>query len=172
VQRPSLLLGLLVAGVAAAGAAQDDLKRVAGRAVLVSSICGGGAAVRDEDLARLPPPQPIAGKEFLVVAGEQVNASPPRARFVTRADGTFVTRLPPGKWCFFEAARKPSEPRDQPAPVKVSSAHVDPGCLEQERRRCDLVLSVKANVARAEITFTARCPQVWNQPCYRGPMPP
>jgi len=178
-RRAALVFGLLAAGAAVAGESPAGMKRVAGKVILSVSICGGGAAITREQLARLPPPQPIAGKELLVVAGDQVNASRPAARIVTRADGTFVTHLPPGKWCFFDAARRPSEPRDRsveapgrPRPVEVTSAGIDAGCLDAERRRCDLVLAVRADVSKAEITFIQPCPQEWNQPCYRGPMPP
>jgi hypothetical protein len=34
------------------------------------------------------------------------------------------------------------------------------------------VLVIKSDVAAANITFTQSCPQPFNQPCYRGPMPP
>jgi hypothetical protein len=161
-----------VGGVASAGVTARDLNRVTGKAVLVTTVCGGGAAIRPEDVAQLPPPQPIGGREFLVVAGERISAARPAARFVTRADGTFVTRLPSGKWCFFEASRKPAAPRSAAPTPPAASSGVDAGCLEAFNQRCDLVLPIKSDVTGAEITFTARCPQVWNQPCYRGPMPP
>jgi hypothetical protein len=170
----TLLLGL-IAGAAAAGASAAESLRVAGRVVQTSSICGGGAAISREQLERLPPPQPLAGKAILVVAGDRINASRPAARFVARADGTFVTRLPPGQWCFFDAARRPSEPRELPAEPRGparAAPNIDGGCLEAEMHRCDLVLAVKANVSGAEINFPQRCSQPWNQPCYRGPMPP
>jgi hypothetical protein len=165
------------AAVRLAGADPAALKRVAGKVEMTHSICRGGVAVTQEDYERLPPPQPLGGKEFLVVAGAQIRATRTAARFVTRADGTFVTRLPPGQWCFFEASRTPSEPRRGPGEPVVPKAarpgqHVDADCLESERRRCDLVLAVKSDVSRARITFTERCPQSWAQPCYRGPMPP
>jgi hypothetical protein len=164
-----VLFGLLAL---AAGPTNMNVKtkRVAGKAVLTSSICGGGVAIRPEDYERLPPPQPIAGKEFLVVAGDRITAARPAARFVTRPDGTFATRLPPGQWCFFEAARRPKD--DRAEPLAVAAPNVDAACLAEQQRRCDLVLAVKADVSRVEITFTQGCPQVWNQPCYRGPMPP
>jgi hypothetical protein len=170
VRRLALLFGLLVATGAGAGAGPAETKRVAGKAVLVSSVCGGGAAISREQLERLPPPQPVGGKEFLVVAGEQISASRPAARFTTRADGSFVTRLPPGKWCFFEAGRRPRD--DHAQPIAPAAPNIDAGCLAAEKRRCDLVLAVKSDVATAEITFTQRCSEPWNQPCYRGPMPP
>jgi hypothetical protein len=119
----------------------------------------------------LPPPQPLGGKEFLVVAGERISAARPAAHFVTRPDGTFVTRLPPGQWCFFEAGRRPKDDRAEPL-VAPTGPNVDAGCLADQKLRCDLVLPVKADVSRVEITFRQGCPQVWNQPCYRGPMPP
>jgi hypothetical protein len=170
VQRLALVLGLIAWGVAGAAASPADLKRVAGRAVQISSVCGGGAAVSDEQIAQLPPPQPIAGMAFLVVAGDQVRGTRPAARFVTGADGRFVTRLPPGKWCFFEASRRPTE--DRAPSAAVAARALDADCMAQERRRCDLVLDVKSDVKRAEIAFPQRCSQPWNQPCYRGPMPP
>jgi hypothetical protein len=159
----------VVLGASAVGAGAETTKRVTGKAVLVASVCGGGAAISREQIERLPPPAPIASREFLVVKGEQISASRPAARFVTRADGTFTTRLPPGAWCFFDASRRLNEdPKAPPAPPKA-----DPeGCLEAWKRRCDLVLAVKGDVRDAEITFTQSCPQPWNQPCYRGPMPP
>jgi hypothetical protein len=181
VQRPGFLLGLLVlvGSGFGGGAASKEMNRVAGKATLHTSVCGGGAAIRREDVERLPPPQPIGGREFLVVAGEQISAARPAARFTTRADGTFVTRLPSGTWCFFDAARRPSAADGSaptaPAraqPVTAPAPQTDAGCLAAERHRCDLVLAVRSHVSRAEIIFTARCPEVWNQPCYRGPMPP
>jgi hypothetical protein len=178
VRSRAVLLGLLALGAGTAAAAppnpkatsKTNTKQVTGKAVLTTSICGGGAAIRQEDVDRLPPPQPIGGREFLVVAGERTSAAQPAARFVTRADGTFVTRLPPGRWCFFEAARRPKD--DRPEPLAPAAPNVDPGCLAAEKRRCDLVLAVTSDVRQVEITFTQGCPQVWNQPCYRGPMPP
>jgi hypothetical protein len=168
----AISLGLLAAGVAGAA----DTVRVAGKVTLVSSLCGGGAAVSQEMIARLPPPQPIAGKEILVVGGGEIRATRPAARFVTRGDGSFVTRLPPGTWCFFDAARKPSAPAaGAPGPPVAAppSANVDAACLEAQKRRCDLVLTVvKRDISKADITFNAGCPQQYNQPCYRGPMPP
>jgi hypothetical protein len=159
----------LALGARFAGASDPGAKRVTGKAVLLSHVCGGGAAISREQIAALPPPAPIGGREFLVVKGEVITAARPAARFVTRADGSFTTRLPPGTWCFFDASRKPNEDaKAPPAPPKP-----DPeGCLEALRRRCDLVLAVKADVRDAEITFSQSCPQPWNQPCYRGPMPP
>ena len=146
---------------------------------MTSSICGGGVAITREQMDNLPPPRPLGGKDFLVVAGNRITAAPPSARFTTRADGTFVTRLPPGTWCFFEAGRRPSETNVQGAePVAPptrgprASSGIDPGCVEDQKRRCDLVLPVKSDIKRAEISFAEPCPQVWNQPCYRGPMPP
>jgi hypothetical protein len=171
-----VLFGLLAlgAGSAAAGPASTNAnpktKRVAGKAVLTSSICGGGVAIRPEDYERLPPPQPIGGREFLIVAGERISAARPAARFVTRPDGTFATRLPPGQWCFFDAARRPKE--DRPEPIAATALNVDAACLADQQRRCDLVLAVKSDVSHVEITFRQGCPQVWNQPCYHGPMPP
>jgi hypothetical protein len=163
-------LGCLTLGASGAGAKPKETKRVAGKAVLVSSVCGGGAAIPDDAVARLPPPQPIGGRDFLVVAGERISAAQPAARFTTRADGTFVTRLAPGTWCFFDAARKLDE--DRAAPPAGAPSNTDAGCLAAERRRCDLVLAVQSDVTHADITFTARCSEPWNQPCYRGPMPP
>jgi hypothetical protein len=165
-----LLLGLACAGARGADAGPPETKRVAGKAVMVSSVCGGGAAIRREQWDQLPPPQPLGGKTFLIVPGDHITAATPAARFVTRADGTFATRLPVGKWCFFDAARRPTT--DQPSPVAVPSPNVDASCLAAEKRRCDLALTVKSDLSRAEIIFTARCPQPWNQPCYHGPMPP
>jgi hypothetical protein len=135
-----------------------------------SSICRGGVAVRQEDYDRLPPPRPLGGKEFLVVAGNRITAARPTAKFVTRRDGTFVTQLRPGTWCFFESERQPS---GSSKPIKAAPGpHVDADCLEAEKHRCDLVLVVKSDVKQAQITFTERCPQAWAQPCYHGPMPP
>jgi hypothetical protein len=165
-----LLLGLVVAGVTTADASPPETKRVAGKAVLVSTVCGGGAAIRREQWEQLPPPQPLGGKAFLVVRGDRITAAPPSARFVTRPDGTFTIRLPPGTWCFFDASRKPTP--DRPGPIAAPSPNVDGDCLTAQKQRCDLVLPVKSDVNRAEISFTARCPQPWNQPCYHGPMPP
>jgi hypothetical protein len=175
-----LLLCLVTAGWSAAQASATETRRVAGTVKLVSSVCGGGAAISQEQIARLPPPQPIGGKELLVVAGEQISPSQPAARFTTRPDGTFVTHLPPGKWCFFDAARKLNEPKSRSAdagpprarPVEPPSSGTDASCLDAERHRCDLVLAVKSDVSQVEITFNHRCPEPWNQPCYRGPMPP
>jgi hypothetical protein len=168
--RRVLVAGLLVLGASGAGAKTKLTKRVAGTAVLVSSVCGGGAAIPDDAVARLPPPQPMGGRDFLVVAGERISAAQPAARFTTRADGSFVTRLGPGTWCFFDAARRPGDDRGPPEAVAAPNSDAD--CLAAEKRRCDLVLAVQSDVPHAEITFTARCPEVWNQPCYRGPMPP
>jgi hypothetical protein len=173
VRHTTLLLAFLTAsGAALAGGA--GTKRVSGRVEQVSSVCGGGAAIRQEQIDALPPPAPIPGKEFLVVAGDRITAARPAARFTSRPDGTFTTRLPPGTWCFFEAGRRPREdqavaPGSLPAPPK---AGIDAGCLENEKRRCDLVLPVKSDVRDARITFTTRCSEPWAQPCYRGPMPP
>jgi hypothetical protein len=167
----SLIGGLLAlggGGVAGTG----GLKRVSGRATTVASVCGGGAAISREQIARLPPPQPVGGREFLVVAGERITAARPAARFTTRADGTFVTQLPPGKWCLFDASRRPSEPRGDAAQPPAPPADTDAACLAAQKQRCDLVLAVKDDVRDAAIIFTQRCPQPWNQPCYRGPMPP
>jgi hypothetical protein len=164
------LVGLLVAGAGVAGASQT--RRVAGRAVRVTSVCGGGAAITRAQIEALPPPQPVGGKDFLVVAGGRISAARPAARFTTRADGTFATRLPPGTWCFFEAGRRPSDDRAAAPPAAPAAPNTDAGCLAEEKRRCDLVLAVKADVTGAEITFSARCSEPWNQPCYRGPMPP
>jgi hypothetical protein len=166
VRRLVLAFALLTVG-GVAGAV--SLKRVTGRAVTRSSVCGGGAAITREQIARLPPPAPVAGRAFLVVAGDQVTAARPAASFVTRADGTFTTRLPPGTWCVFDAGRRPSEDRAAPAAPRADTRA---DCLEAERRRCDVVLLVKADVRGAEITFTQRCSEPWNQPCYHGPMPP
>jgi hypothetical protein len=163
------LLLAMVLGSGAAVAGAPERKRVSGRATMASSICRGGVAVTQEDLDRLPPPRPLPGKEFLVVGGDRIKGGRPAARFVTRADGSFSTALPPGKWCFFEAARRLGEPERAAAP---KAARVDADCLEAERHRCDLVLVVKSDVPRAEISFTERCPQAWAQPCYHGPMPP
>jgi hypothetical protein len=163
-----LVFGVLaVAASAGAGAAK---KRVTGKAERHTSVCGGGAAITQEQIDRLPPPEPMGGMAFLVVAGDQITAARPVARFVTRPDGTFTTQLPPGTWCVFDAGRKPpDEPKTLQAPAKPS---LDGGCLEAERRRCDLVLPVKSDVRDARITFTTRCSEPWAQPCYHGPMPP
>jgi hypothetical protein len=168
--RRVLVAGFLMLGASGVAAKPRPTKRVAGKAVLVSSICGGGAAIPADAVARLPPPQPIGDRDFLVVAGERISAAQPAARFTTRADGSFVTRLAPGTWCFFDAARRPTDERA--AHVSGAAPNTDADCLAAERRRCDLVLAVSSEVTGAEITFTARCPEVWNQPCYRGPMPP
>jgi hypothetical protein len=179
VRRAALVVGLIALGAGSAGADSNQLKRVAGKVTMSQSICRGGVAITQQDVDALPPPAPIPGKEFLVVAGSEISGRKPAARFVTRNDGTFVTRLPPGQWCFFEAGRKPEpEPPGQPAepprahPLKAAGPNIDKGCLESERRRCDLVLAVKSDVKQADIRFTQRCPDVWAQPCYRGPMPP
>jgi hypothetical protein len=168
-----LVAGLLMLGASGAAAKPKQTKRVAGKAVQVSSVCGGGAAISPDAVARLPPPQPIAGRDFLVVAGERISAARPAARFTTRADGSFVTRLSPGTWCFFDAARRPS---DDPAASASPAAPVAPNtvadCLAAQRQRCDLVLAVESDVTNADITLTTRCSEPWNQPCYRGPMPP
>jgi hypothetical protein len=169
VRRPVLVVGFLALGAGVAGARVEDAKRVTGRAETVSSVCGGGAAISRQQLEALPPPAPIGGREFLVVRGETITDARPSARFVTRADGTFTTRLPLGTWCLFDASRRPKDdPKAPPAPPKPGAE----GCLEALKRRCDLVLAVKGDVRDAAITFTQRCPQPWNQPCYRGPMPP
>jgi hypothetical protein len=165
-----LVIGLVAVGTGAGGS--QEPRRVEGQVMMEHSICRGGVAVTREDMERLPPPVPIAGREFLVVSGDRISARRPAARFVSRADGTFVARLPPGQWCFFDAARRPesAKPLQPVAPRKGRS--VDQGCLEQERLRCDLVLVVRSDIKRARITFTERCPQAWAQPCYHGPMPP
>ena len=180
--RRGLVLRLLISGAilgaisGASGAATKttETKRVAGKAVLLSSVCGGGAAISRDAVARLPPPQPVGGRDFLVVAGERITATPPAARFTTRADGSYVTRLPAGTWCFFDAARRPRDDHAAPpAPATLSAApDSDSACLAAQRRRCDLVLAVQSDVTAAQITFTAHCPEPWNQPCYRGPAPP
>jgi hypothetical protein len=171
--RAVLLFGLIAAGAGSAAAGAAATRRVAGKASTHASICSGGVRVTEEMIARLPPPQPIAGREFLVVAGDRISAARPAARFTTRPDGTFVTRLPPGTWCFFEAARRPGKDRAEPAaPATPPSADVEAGCLENEKLRCDLVLPVRSDIKTVEISFTQRCPQPWAQPCYRGPMPP
>lgn len=157
---------------------KDTTRRVAGKAVTVASVCGGGAAISREQIARLPPPRPIPGREFLVVAGEQITAAPPAARFTTRPDGTFATRLPLGTWCVFDAARRLGEPpgsAERPVAARAASPaspEIDAACLAAEKRRCDPVLTVRGDVIDANITFTQQCSQPWNQPCYRGPMPP
>ena len=161
----------LIAGTGGAWAGADEAKRVAGKVVLEHSICRGGAAITREDMERLPPPQPIAGRAFLVVAGDRIRAKKAVARFTTRADGTFVTHLPPGTWCFFEAGRRP-EVGTAPAAAAPTSAGIDADCLAEQKRRCDLVLAVKSDVRAAQIVFRERCPQPWAQPCYHGPMPP
>jgi hypothetical protein len=172
VQRAALVVGLVALGAGAAGAGAPELKRVEGTATTEHSICKGGVAVTQRDYDELPPPVPIAGREFLVVAGAEISAKPPAARFVTRADGSFSTRLPPGQWCFFEAGRRPAAGRVKQPVAAPPRPHVDADCLEQQRLRCDLVLAVKSDVKRARITFQERCPQPWAQPCYHGPMPP
>jgi hypothetical protein len=163
---------LAVVGIAAgvAGAEGPKTMRVSGRAELTPSICRGGVAVTREDYEALPPPSPIAGRAFLVVAGAHIRAGRPVARFTTRADGTFTTRLPAGTWCLFDASRALAEERA--APAAAPRAGIDADCLAEERRRCDLVLPVKADVRGARIVFPERCPQPWAQPCYHGPMPP
>jgi hypothetical protein len=173
VLRRAVLLALIAAGAGSAAAGPAKTKRVAGKVVMTASICSGGVAVTQEMIDRLPPPQPIAGREFLVVAGERISAARPAARFTSRPDGTFATRLPPGTWCFFEAGRRPSDERaPQATPIAPVVPSVDANCLAAEKLRCDLVLPVKADVSQARITFAERCPQQWAQPCYRGPMPP
>jgi hypothetical protein len=174
-----LPLAVIVLGAGVAVAAPAELRRVAGKVTMSHSICRGGVAITQRDLDELPPPYPLPGKEFLVVSGAEISARRPAAHFITRTDGTFVTRLPPGQWCFFEAGRRPEpEPPGQPAeppralPMRVPGQNIDPGCLEAEQRRCDLVLVVKSDVKRADIGFTQRCPEPWAQPCYHGPMPP
>jgi hypothetical protein len=169
VRTTAFLIALFAsAGTVAAGAATT--RRVAGKVEMTSSVCGGGAAIRREQIEALPPPAPIAGREFLVVAGGRITGARPAARFTSRADGTFTTRLPPGTWCFFDASRRITEDRN--APVAAPSANLESGCLEAERRRCDLVLPVKSDIKDVRITFTQRCSEPWAQPCYHGPMPP
>jgi hypothetical protein len=165
-----LLFGLLALGAGGAWAGAKETSRVAGIAVLESSVCGGGAAISREQIERLPPPRPVAGKEFLVVAGDRINVKRPVARFTTRIDGTFATRLPAGTWCIFEAARRPAG--DEAPPVAAPEPGIDEACLAENRRRCDLVLPVTSDVRAARIVFVERCPQPWAQPCYHGPMPP
>jgi hypothetical protein len=143
---------------------------VSGKVEQVSSVCGGGAAITRAQIEALPPPAPIAGREFLVVAGDRITGARPSARFTSRADGSFSTRLPPGTWCIFEASRRPTD--DHAAPPAAPRASLDSDCLEEQRRRCDLVLPVKSDIKDARITFTQRCSEPWNQPCYHGPMPP
>jgi hypothetical protein len=167
-----LIIACLMLDASGAGAKTKETKRVAGKAVLVTSVCGGGAAISQDAVARLPPPQPIGGRDFLVVAGEQISATQPAARFTTRADGSFATRLAPGTWCFFDAARRLRDDRAAPGRQPPAAPNTDTACLAAEKRRCDLVLAVQLDVPHADITFTAHCPEVWNQPCYRGPMPP
>ena len=174
-RRAALLAALLALSASGARAGAKKTNRVAGRAVLEASVCGGGAAITQEQIDRLPPPRPIAGREFLVVTGESISAQRPVARFTTGVDGTFLTRLPAGTWCIFEAGRRMVD--EPPGPAAPPSAGLDPAgvdrpCLAQEQRRCDLVLAVKSEVREARIVFTERCPQPWAQPCYHGPMPP
>jgi len=172
VARAAWLVGLVALGAGAASAGSPEPKSVEGKATMEHSICRGGVAITQRDYDELPPPVPVAGREFLVVAGSRISDKPPAARFVTRANGAFATRLLPGQWCIFEAARKPAAGRAKQPVAAAPRPHVDADCLEEERRRCDLVLTVKADIKKARIVFQERCPQPWAQPCYHGPMPP
>jgi hypothetical protein len=141
----------------------------------VSRLCGGGAAITPEMEAALPPPQPLAGKLLLVVAGEEIAAVPEAARFTTDASGRFETKLPQGTWCVFDAGRKlETRAAEPPGPATSGAdAYTDEACLAHERRRCDEVIRVSdkgRNVV--QVQFYEACPEVYNQPCYRGPMPP
>ena len=145
--------------------------RVSGRAVLVSRICGGGAAITPERAGQLPPPQPLAGKKLLVTAGEAIATTNPVARITTSEEGKFDLRLEPGTWCVFDAARK-LEAREA-ARSAAAAPNQDSACLVRERHRCDEVLRVgNGDRDGVQITFYASCPQPYNQPCYRGPAPP
>jgi hypothetical protein len=153
VRRAAWAVGLVALGAGAAVASSTAMLRVAGRATMHHSLCTGGIRVTPEMVEQLPPPEPVGAREFLVVAGDQITTARPAARFATRADGTFVTRLPPGHWCIFDAGRK-LEP-DAP----TLTVGVDAGCMESYRRRCDLALAVKKDVKDAQIVLTQPCPQ-------------
>jgi hypothetical protein len=157
-----------------APSAVEKTWRVSGRVVSVSRICGGGAAITRERLDALPPPQPLAGKQLLIVAGHQIVAQPIRARVTAGPEGRFTTQLSAGTWCIFDAARKPEKTASAPAPLTAApTANVDAACLAAERLRCDALVTVPdRDIGRVEVAFYERCPQVYNQPFYRGPMPP
>ncbi len=150
---------------------------VSGRVLQHARVCGGGAAVTQEDYDKLPPPAPIAGMTIAVQPGATIGHGPARS-FVTTGDGKYTMRLPAGTWCFFAASRalppapKP-RPGDGPPPVVgETSDGIDMKCLEYERVRCDLVIEVKGEMKGVDIGFYDRCSEPWSQPCYRGPMPP
>jgi hypothetical protein len=150
--------------------------RVAGRVVSVNRICGGGAAITPEMVAQLPPPQPLVGKVLLVVAGENIGPVPEVARITTGADGQFDIRLSHGAWCVFDAGRKLDGTEKVRAPDLVlpsANPNIDEACLAVERRRCDEIIRVaEKDQTGLQISFYGSCPEVYNQPCYRGPMPP
>jgi hypothetical protein len=118
------------------------------------------------DASRLEPRPGV----YAAVRGNELKDLGSLQKFSADAAGHFSADLPPGHWCIVDASKLSS--LDAPLPASRAS-DLDVECLERQRRACDATVDVGEHQTQPlEIHFWAGCPEVFNQPCYRGPMPP
>jgi len=158
----------------------DGRRAVSGTVFFVHHYCAtGGAAVTDQMWQEASGKEPRAAS-YRVVAGGRISGEPPLASFASGADGHFELRLPAGTYCAYAADRQVPPPRQDrgagarpPPSSELTNSNMDAQCLEAEARRCDAIFEVgEAESIHSDIEVMASCPEPFNQPCYRGPMPP
>jgi hypothetical protein len=149
-------------------ATTPGLVRVSGRATLETHYCaGGGARVTPEMYDQARRTAPITA-DLLVLRGKEIDPREPDATIRPDAQGRFTVELAEGTWCVFLASRRPIGP----FPTEKVGGR-DAACLEQVARTCDAVWTITGKPpAEPDIAIPEPCPQVFNQPCYSGPMPP
>ena len=137
-------------------------------------FCGGGARPTEEMIEAAHRSYPLSGVELFVEHGARISAKQPGSRVKTRGDGRFETALAPGRWCVYRASRRLTEaPQGIGVAPQPAAGNMDQACLEELKHSCDAVVDVSQRAdRRVQIVISEGCPQVWNQPCYRGPMPP
>jgi hypothetical protein len=119
----------------------------------------------ERDASRLAP----RPGHYAVVRGNELKDRESLQTFSADAAGHFSADLAPGHWCIVDASKLSSLHAPIPAPP---SGDFDARCLERQRRACDATFDVGEHQNKAlEIHFWAQCPEVFNQPCYSGPMP-
>jgi hypothetical protein len=176
----ALTLAATVASVALAAPRLRHVTGTAERAIHAQGPCGGGAAIRDEQMQEWAAKTrrfPLAKTTFTVFAGGQ-RVGRPVTRFKTDRAGRFEVRLPEGVFCVMageQAEVVPEISKEPQQPPAATRAGVDPQCLRDRALACDAQLHVGGDSPRdmklTLDTFTP-CPEPWAQPCYRGPMPP
>jgi hypothetical protein len=106
---------------------------------------------------------------YVVKPGEQNSTAKPVATIAPKPDGSFVVKLPPGKWCVVEKVRvdRPSsEVAKEPLPPGTARPPGTPdfACLDGVWRECAQVLEVDGK-PKTPVTLTRYLPCSWGQRC-------